>query len=92
MVSENFRNTYQFKMLFPFTLFSIGLCPIGHFYNLTSATCNACPKGHYQNMPGKSYCVPCPLGTSTVNIAAISQSQCKGMPFCILNIKNNKKG
>ncbi|CAE1254908.1 unnamed protein product [Acanthosepion pharaonis] len=55
----------------------VTLCSIAHFYNLTTARCSECPKGYYQSMPGKAYCVPCPLGTTTVNTATISKSQCK---------------
>ncbi|GFR67138.1 sushi, von Willebrand factor type A, EGF and pentraxin domain containing 1, mRNA protein, partial [Elysia marginata] len=52
-------------------------CPVGTFYNATSANCLACPKGTFQPEEGQSDCVLCPSGTSTVNPHAKSEQECK---------------
>ncbi|KAL3877051.1 hypothetical protein ACJMK2_034806, partial [Sinanodonta woodiana] len=51
------------------------ICNSGFFRN-TSGICQSCPIGTYQPNNEQTSCISCPSGTTTNQVASISQTQC----------------
>jgi len=57
-----------------------GSCDAGHY--VLDGTCEPCDLGFYQPETGAQACLPCPLGTVTLQLAATSRDQCECKQFC----------
>ncbi|XP_078575764.1 sushi, von Willebrand factor type A, EGF and pentraxin domain-containing protein 1-like [Branchiostoma floridae x Branchiostoma japonicum] len=58
---------------------SCASCSTGTFYDVAVHDCTECPRGQYQDQDGQLECKTCPTGTSTVQTAATSVLDCKGL-------------
>ncbi|XP_035698663.1 sushi, von Willebrand factor type A, EGF and pentraxin domain-containing protein 1-like [Branchiostoma floridae] len=58
---------------------SCASCSTGTFYDEAVHECTECPRGQYQDQDGQLECKTCPPGTSTVQTAATSVLDCKGL-------------
>ncbi|KAK3591334.1 hypothetical protein CHS0354_028441 [Potamilus streckersoni] len=56
----------------------VAICNPGFFRN-TSGICLSCPVGTYQPSTEQTSCISCPSGTTTNQVASISQTQCVGV-------------
>nr|CAD7416076.1 unnamed protein product [Timema cristinae] len=52
-------------------------CIPGEFWNITTHFCDLCPKDTYQNTRGQTFCVQCPVGSSTDNHGSADINDCK---------------
>ncbi|CAG2055406.1 unnamed protein product, partial [Timema podura] len=52
-------------------------CIPGEFWNITTHFCDLCPKDTYQNNKGQTFCVQCPVGSSTDNHGSSDINDCK---------------
>lgn len=53
-------------------------CSPGEYYSLSQESCMSCPLGNYQSGGGLFYCIPCPLGRTTISVKSTSSEQCIG--------------
>ncbi|KAI0238725.1 hypothetical protein LSAT2_010524, partial [Lamellibrachia satsuma] len=54
----------------------IDSCTAGHFFNVSSLSCDSCGIGYYQPDVGRTYCLACAIGKVTRTPTATDEAEC----------------